>query len=555
MKPESNLTQGGERASEHYDVAVIGYGPTGLVAASMLGRAGYRVVVIERWPTPYGLPRLTHIDGETARIVQASSDVEQALRNAMPVDSYHYRDAAGDLLLELNWTGRACGYPAHISIYQPDIEDAIDARASGYRNVTVLRGWEVETLKQTDDGVVLSAHPWRAAQDAQWTEPPRDFQVSYAIGADGANSVVRRTLGIERNDFGYNERWLNLDSENLADLGAACETTTIFCDPARAYMHMPIGTRRTRFELRVLPGEATSDWEAEEAGWRWLKERYGYGPEHLKMLRHVVYTFETRMAERWREDRVLLAGDAAHTMMPYMGQGACSGMRDGINLAWKLDLVLSGRAAPSLLDTYETERKPHVNAIMQMSLFLGQVVNEDDPHKVAERDAAFRAGKVPSMPPFPKVEHGIVHREADGTLLPATGIPAPQGRVRQGAAEGRLDDVVGYGFQIVAREHPAQHLDAGQLEFVAQLGGHFAVLSDNPNGRDAIVDHEGDQRAFMDAHGIQAYISRPDFVVFGAVADMQELGALVDDLREKLHWLPKPASADANFSVAGVRAS
>ncbi|WP_028216512.1 bifunctional 3-(3-hydroxy-phenyl)propionate/3-hydroxycinnamic acid hydroxylase MhpA [Paraburkholderia oxyphila] len=551
----TELNQGGEHAAEHYDVAVVGYGPTGLVAASMLGRAGYRVVVIERWPTPYGLPRLTHIDGETARIVQASSHVEQALRNAKPVDTYHYRDAQGDLLLELNWTGRACGYPAHISIYQPDIEDAIEARASGYKGVTVLRGWEVEMLKQDGDGVTLSAHPRRCAQDAQWTEAPRTFHVQYAIGADGANSFVRRTLGIERSDFGHNERWLNLDSENKRDLGEAYSRTTIFCDPARAYMHMPIGTKRTRFELRVLPDEATSDWEVEAAGWRWLKERYGLGPDDLTMLRHVVYTFETRMASHWREQRVLLAGDAAHTMMPYMGQGACSGMRDGINLAWKLDLVLSGRASPALLDTYDAERRPHVNAIMQMSLFLGKVVNEDDPHKVAERDAAFRAGKVPPMPPFPKLEHGIVHCESDGTLLPSTGVPAPQGRVRRGAAEGRLDDVVGYGFQLVAREHPAHHLDARQLAFLEQLGCRFAVLSDDAAARDAIVDLDGDQRAFMDAYGMQAYISRPDFLVFGSVAELRELGALVDDLRDKLHWRDEAVAGKAAEGASGARIS
>ena len=134
------------------------------VAASMLGRAGYRVMVIERWPTPYGLPRLTHIDGETARIVQASGEIQRALRSAKAVDTYHYRDAAGDLLLELNWSGRACGYPAHISIYQPDIEDAVEARAKGYPNVTVLRGWEVDTLKQDEQGVTLSAHPGAAAR-------------------------------------------------------------------------------------------------------------------------------------------------------------------------------------------------------------------------------------------------------------------------------------------------------------------------------------------------------------------------------------------------------
>jgi 3-(3-hydroxy-phenyl)propionate hydroxylase len=168
----------------------------------------------------------------------------------------------------LNWTGRACGFPAHISIYQPDIEDAIHDRASSYENVTILRGWEAETLKQTDDGVAISVHPRRCEQDEQWTEPPRELIAKYVIGADGADSFVRRPLGIERSDFGYNERRLNLDSENIRDLGERCSRTTIFCDPARAYMHMPIGVKRTRFELRVLPGEETGSWEEEAAGWR-----------------------------------------------------------------------------------------------------------------------------------------------------------------------------------------------------------------------------------------------------------------------------------------------
>ena len=233
---------------------------------------------------------------------------------------------------------------------------------------------------------------------------------------------------------------------------------------------------------------------------------------------------------------MFLAGDAAHTMMPYMGQGACSGMRDGINLAWKLDLVLSGRASEDLLDSYEAERRPHVTAITQMSLFLGQVVNEDDLDKVAQRDAAFRAGQVPPMPPFPRIEHGVLGRGRDGGLAAATGAPAPQGRVRQGAAEGCLDEVIGYGFQLVAREHPARHLDESQLRFLEQLGCRYAVLSVDGAGRDAVVDLDGDQQAFLDAHGIQAYLSRPDFAVFGSVATLDDLGALVDDLRRQLHW-------------------
>ncbi|WP_322068431.1 bifunctional 3-(3-hydroxy-phenyl)propionate/3-hydroxycinnamic acid hydroxylase MhpA [Paraburkholderia bannensis] len=533
-----------DHLQDFYDVAIIGYGPTGLVAASQLGQAGYRVVVVERWPTMYGLPRLTHIDGETARIVQACGDIDQAMRDSLALHTYHYVNADGELLLELEWKGKQCGYTAHNSIYQPDIEDAIHDRVATLPNVELLRGWEAVFLKQDDDGATVAIQRTNTAKDGaqagndgQWAEPAKSFRARYVIGADGANSFVRRSLGIERNDFGHKHRWLNLDSENLSDAAERFKLLTIFCDPKRGHMYMPIGDNRTRFEVRLLDGESIEEWEDPATGWRWLQEKYGVGPQDFKFLRNVVYTFQTRMAERWREGHILLGGDAAHAMMPYMGQGACSGMRDGINLAWKLDLVLSGRASAALLDSYEAERRPHAQKIMEMSLFLGQVTNEDDLQKAAARDEAFRSGSMPPMPAFPKIESGVVHYEADGSLLASTGVPGPQSRVRRGDREGRLDEVVGHGFLLVAHEDPLPFLDAGQRDFLAQLGCRVVVLSDDASVPGAVSELDSEMSGFMAQHGIAAYIGRPDFIIFGSVPNVGELPALVDDLRLKLHWV------------------
>ncbi|WP_336335210.1 bifunctional 3-(3-hydroxy-phenyl)propionate/3-hydroxycinnamic acid hydroxylase [Pseudomonas putida] len=535
MSQQQNSTQD---VNAHYDVAVIGYGPTGLVAASLLGQAGYKVAVVERWPSMYGLPRLTHIDGEVARIVQACGDIDQAMRDSLPLHTYHYVNAAGELLLELHWKGKQCGYTAHNSIYQPDIEDAIHGRVATLANVHLFRGWEAVALEQGADRVVFTIQPTQSSKNtAQMAEAPRQLAARYMLGADGANSFVRTALGIERNDYGHKHRWLNLDSENLSEAAERFKRLTIFCDPARGHMYMPIGDNRTRFEVRLLEGENIEDWEDPAKGWRWLEEKYGVGPKDFKFLRNVVYTFQTRMAERWREDRVLLGGDAAHAMMPYMGQGACSGMRDGINLAWKLDLVLSGRASPALLDSYEAERRPHAQKIMEMSLFLGQVTNEADPKKAAARDEAFRSGSMPPMPAFPKLESGVIHREADGCLLPSTGLPGPQSRVRCGGIEGRLDDVVGHGFLLVARQDPTPFLSSGQQAFLAQLGCRTVVLGKDGQAPGAVVELDGEMSGFMVEHGIQAYIGRPDFAIFGSASRLEDLPSLVDDLRLKLHWI------------------
>ena len=219
-------------------------------------------------------------------------------------------------------------------------------------------------------------------------------------------------------------------------------------------MFIPIGKSRVRFEVRLLPGEETSHWEDLKNGLAWLRNQHGLTLEDVKPVRNVVYTFDPAIAKSWKQGRVLLAGDAAHSMMPYLGQGACSGIRDGANLAWKLDLVLLGKADASLLDAYEEERRPHVTVITETSNLLGAVANEADPEKVATRNATFRSGNMPPPPPFHRVETGVVHSEPDGSLHPATGAPTPQGRMRAGGREGRMDEIVGGGFLMVSREDP-----------------------------------------------------------------------------------------------------
>lgn len=541
------MTDGGKRLERpdeirDCDVAIIGAGPSGLVAASLLGKSGHRVVVVERYLELYGLPRLSHIDGETARIVQSCGDVEAALRDAVAIDKYDYRDADGNVLIQLDWSGQQCGFPAHISIFQPDIESAIYQSAQSEPNVTFLRGYDATTLTQNDEGVTVTAKPW--SKDNCGGQPVI-INAKFLIGADGANSFVRRELGIGRFEYGFNERWLNLDSEYLRDLGGRFDILTNYCDPARGHMFMPIGKSRVRFEVRLLPGESTDHWENIENGWAWLAKQHALGPDDIKPIRNIVYTFDPGIAESWQQGRIFLVGDAAHTMMPYMGQGACSGMRDGANIAWKLDLVLRGKSDASLLGTYEEERRPHVTQITEMALFLGQVANEDDPEKVAIRNAMFLAREVPPMPPFPKVETGVVRLEADGRLAPTTGAPAPQGTVRHNGTEGRLDDLTGGGFVLVCHTSPTSFLDPNNAEFLAELGCNIVVFGDA-----AYVDVGGDQTVFMESHDMAAYLRRPDFSLFGSVARMEMLDDLVCDLREKLHWRADHQNTDERVREA-----
>lgn len=517
------------------DVAIVGYGPAGLVLASALGKRGHKVVVFERWPGLYGLPRLTHIDGETARIIQSVGDLDHALRDAYPIPSYRYLNGAGDLLIELDWRGTSSGHPAHISMFQPDIEDAVDRHVRASGKVEVNQGWAVVNVRSEEDGVSVTARPWSKDRTGQWShaDEERTITAKYLVGADGAGSFVRATLGIERSDNGVDDRWLNIDTERLRELPENFMKLTQFCDPKRGHMYMPIGRSRQRFELAVLRDEDGVPFEDPDFAWRWLQDTHRLGPEDVKILRQVIYTFQGRIAESWRQGRVFLAGDAAHTTPPYMGQGACSGMRDGITLAWKLDLVLRGLADDALLDTYEVERRPHATAITEISTALGKVANTHDPRAAAARDEAFRTGNVPPPPAFPTIDAGVVSHDESGVKAPLAGTLAPQGVVRTAHGEGLFDDVVGGGFAVVASADVRAALTPAQVAFLDELGAVIAATV--PGSPDSVADLDGTYAAWFAETGTEAFISRPDFHLFWA-GPLGGLSAAIDELRSRLAW-------------------
>lgn len=527
------------------DVAIVGYGPTGLVAASFLGALGHRVVVVERHPRLYGLPRLTHIDGETARIIQAVADVDVALRDAQALDSFKYLNADGKTLVDLPWGGESCGHPAHLSMYQPDIEDAIDLRARQYPNVCHLSGWQATDLRLLDGQVVLTAgqaHDGSRAPDA-----PDGGQVEirsrYLLGADGANSFVRAALGIGQFDFGIEERWLNIDTKTRRPLSARFNHTMLFCDPARPHMFMPIGQKRQRFEFAARPGEDKGSLEDPARAWQWLLETHGLGPDDVEIIRQVLYPIKAKMADSWSVgNRVFLLGDAAHTMPPTMGQGACSGMRDAINIGWKLDLVLRGRAAEDLLVTYEAERRPHAQTIIETSILLGDVAYTMDPVRAAARDKAFLSGSMPPPPPFPALESGVIQAAGDGTPAPFAGTLAPQGVVSApDGGSGRFDDVLGHGFTLVTRTRTDRLLDRAQEAFLDAIDCTVHTLAEG-DAR-SFHDDAGTYARYLNEIGADMFISRPDFVIFGSCLTA-DLGALIDELRDKLSYARRPGSAN-----------
>jgi FAD binding domain len=275
-----------------------------------------------------------------------------------------------------------------------------------------------------------------------------------------------------------------------------------------------------------LPDETPSELSEEARVWDLLAS-WDVHPGNARLERHAMYTFRARYAQRWRAGHVLLAGDAAHLMPPFAGQGLCAGIRDVANLAWKLDLVLRNRASQALLDSYEQERLPSARAAIEFSIELGKVICVLDPAEAAARDEAMSAAFGPEpveAAALPGIETGIIHASSPGA-----------GHLFvQGAVDGRLfDDVHGAGWWLVSLKPAAASINPDSRAWFESIGGKLIGL----DPCDEVC------RSWFEAHSAAYALQRPDFHLYGAAADATAASRLVEDLRTDLHKVGQPEGA------------
>ncbi|HMJ76730.1 MAG TPA: bifunctional 3-(3-hydroxy-phenyl)propionate/3-hydroxycinnamic acid hydroxylase [Iamia sp.] len=492
------------------DVAIVGAGPVGLVLAILLGQRGRSVVVLEQWPEPYPLPRAVHFDHEVGRIIQACGIGDEVRAVSEPAEVYEWRNGEGTTLLRFGRIGvAASGWPFSSMFCQPDFEAVLRARAESLPTVEVRRGTRVDGISQADDHVVV-AHSGES------------LRAGYVVGCDGANSTVRDLLGVAVDDRGFHYDWLIVDL--VLDEPRVFDPINVqVCDPARPTTAVSGGPGRRRWEFMRLPTETLEDLGREERAWELLAP-WDVHPGNARLERHAVYTFEARVAERWQVGRALLAGDAAHLMPPFAGQGMCSGIRDAVNLAWKLDLVLDGRADAALLATYDEERRPNANAAVDFSIELGKVICVPDPTEAAARDEAMAAGydgSLSDVPGLPGITSGVV---CDS---PLAGEQFPQADLRPRGARhlvgSRLfDDVHGAGWRLVTVAADPDGLDPHLVDWFAGIGGAVVVAPEMDD--------------WFTRHDVRWALQRPDFHLFGTTPDTAD--ALLADLRRQIRRTP-----------------
>ncbi len=470
------------------DVLVVGLGPVGATLAALLGRRGVRTIAIDRDTVVYPLPRAVHFDHEIMRLFQAlgvAGEVQQAARD---LPAYEFRAANGDLLMRLDPQPEApSGWGSGYMFHQPSLEIALRDRLAKLPNVSVMLGTQFGSLTQDADGVTAAVTGRGGAAT---------IRAKYLVGCDGASSGVRAAIGAGLADYQFDEPWLVVDTRTQP-ASHMPQVNLQICDPARPTTCVLGGPGRHRWEFMLLPGEApeamldTGVIEGLLASW-------DCGP--LEIERKAVYRFHGLVADRWRSGRVFLAGDSAHQMPPFAGQGMCSGLRDAANLAWKLHAVLNGTAADALLDTYQCEREPHVRALVELAIGMGRVVCTLDKEAAAARDAGMLASRAAGAPGLPPLQPKPL--ESDGILAgaPAAGALFPQPTQGHGSERLRMDDVLDDGAWLITRQ---------------VFGATVAGLQIVDLASDVVAPFRTALDKWLTNRGVDAVLVRPDRYVFG----------------------------------------
>ncbi|MEB6678768.1 bifunctional 3-(3-hydroxy-phenyl)propionate/3-hydroxycinnamic acid hydroxylase [Acinetobacter lwoffii] len=524
------------------EVAILGAGPVGLTIANYLSKQGVAVTIVEQLDSLIDYPRAIGIDDESLRTIQSLGLVDQVLPHTTPNHAMRFLTPKSRCFADIQPLTREFGFSRRNAFIQPQVDNVLLQGLKQYKNTQVLFSRQLTQFSQDADGVTLNLQ--NKEGDAE------TIRAQYLIACDGGNSYVRRNLGIAFEGETAPNQWIVIDLENDP---LATPHIYLCCDPVRPYVSaaLPHGIRR--FEFMVMPGETQEELSKPENIAKLLSKVLP-STDGIEVIRQRVYTHNARIADKFRVDRILLAGDAAHIMPVWQGQGYNSGMRDAFNLAWKMALVVQGKAGPALLDSYQIERKDHAKAMIDLSVMAGHVLAPPKKWQGFVRDGiAYALNYIKPIKQYLlEMRFKPMPKYHDGALLSNGAKNSPVGKMfiqpQVQLASGEtvlLDEVIGNDFAIIAwGVDPKWGLSSETLQQWKSLGVKFiqvipAVQLQNSQRKQyedviTIGDIGTDIRSWFGNTSDSVVILRPDRFV-AALAIPQSMESTSQQLFKKLY--------------------
>jgi 3-(3-hydroxy-phenyl)propionate hydroxylase len=526
------------------DVVIVGAGPVGLTLANILGLQGVRTLVTEERPTLIDYPRGVGLDDEALRAFQAIGLVDRILPHTVPNQILRFFDGKRRLLAEMAPPDARFGWPKRNGFVQPMVDAELLRGLDRFDHVEVRWDRRMESCAATSDGVTVELSGGLGAPPACGGERsergmnrgdggPSTVHARYVVGCDGGRSATRQLMDVSFDGTTSSTRWLVID---IATDPLGHPNSEVGADPARPYASISIAHGIRRFEFMIHADETDEQAEEPEFIRRMLAPLVPH-PDRVDVIRHRVYTHHSRIAGAFRSGRLLLAGDAAHLMPVWQGQGYNSGIRDAANLGWKLAAVVNGQAGDALLDTYDVERRKHARAMIDLSTMVGRVISPTNPRVAALRDRVIRAASiVPTLKryilemrfkPMPRYEQGAVFHADPRSETSPVGTLFIQPRVDTRDNQNvLLDEVLGTGFAMLCwNNNPRALLGDEAFDRWKALGARFVAARpltqlhwtghDEP---DVVIvgDRTGALKAWFDVHAESVVFLRPDRCIAGA---------------------------------------
>jgi 2-polyprenyl-6-methoxyphenol hydroxylase-like FAD-dependent oxidoreductase len=477
-----------------FDIGIIGYGPVGATLSGLLSSLGLSVVVIEKNKGVSPTARAINTDSEQLRTFNFLNVASEVIANSRKLKKVHFTDSEFNPYSSIDIPEEdKLGWPPTLLFYQPELETIIRNNNFNYKNLKILENTEAVNIESTD--------PVRV--DIKKNRKDSTIYCKYLIGCDGANSFVRKYINSKLIDFGFDQDWIVIDAHTTKQIDISKDEAKQICDPNRLKTYVPGRRNHKRFEFKLLRGETKKDFTQNKI-WELLSP--WINKNNSKIERAVVYKFHACIADKWRDKNIFIAGDAAHQMPPFLGAGMGTGIRDAFNLAWKIFLVINGKASESLLETYQLEREPHANWTIQQAKIIGEMMEQ---YSYREKGEKYIPSNTGYGEVFPHLTNGYYGDPTDGLIA------TPFCRFNLNGSKNDSDGYFGWDFGLISKKKLTKEID---------------LILKKMNIKVLIVNHPKLKNYFKDANYL---LIRPDKYLFSRSKTNSELKEALSELEKQ----------------------